>query len=131
MSEPDPDVALGEGMAFQGLLVLPKPARIDGRVSGSVLASASVRVGVTGVVEADLEADAIVVEGCVQGDLRARTSIALGPGAVVIGNLLGPRLTMADGAQVNGRCRCGDPSTALRQPGEVLADRPSEPASAP
>ena len=86
-------------MAFEGLLVLPRPARIDGRVAGTVLAGASVWVGATGVVEADLEADAIVVEGSVHGDLRARTSIELGPGAVVTGDLTGPRVAVAEGAQ--------------------------------
>jgi cytoskeletal protein CcmA (bactofilin family) len=109
MSEPELDVALGPEMAFEGLLVLPKPARIDGRVAGSVMAGASVWVGATGVVEADLEADTIVVEGNVAGDLRARTSIELGPRAVVSGDLTGPRVVVAEGACVNGRCRVGDP----------------------
>jgi cytoskeletal protein CcmA (bactofilin family) len=103
----DLDVALGPDMFFEGLLVLPKPARIDGRVTGAVMAGASVWVGATGVVEADLEADTIVVEGSVRGDLRARTSIELGPEAVVSGDLTGPRVVVAEGACVNGRCRVG------------------------
>jgi cytoskeletal protein CcmA (bactofilin family) len=107
MASGELDVALGPEMAFEGLLVLPKSARIEGRVAGTVLAGASVWVATTGVVEADLEAEAIVVEGSVQGDLRARTSIELGPGAIVTGDLTGPRITVADGAQVNGRCRVG------------------------
>jgi cytoskeletal protein CcmA (bactofilin family) len=107
MADPELDVALAAGMAFEGLLVLPKPARIDGRVTGAVMAGASVWVGATGVVEADLEADAIVVEGSVRGNLRARTSIELGPDAVVSGDLTGPRVLVADGASVNGRCRVG------------------------
>ncbi len=112
MTEPQLDVALGPDMAFEGLLVLPKSARIDGRVAGSVMAGASVWVSATGVVEADLEAEAIVVEGSVRGDLRARTSIELGPAAIVTGDLIGPRMIVADGAQVNGRCRCGQPGAA-------------------
>jgi len=107
MSEPELDVALGPDMAFDGLLVLPKSARIEGRAMGTVLAGASVWVGATGVVEADLEAEAIVVEGSVQGSLRARTSIELGPGAVVNGNVSAPRISVSDGAQVNGRCKVG------------------------
>ena len=103
----DGDVALGPHMSFEGLLVLPKPARIDGRVAGTVMAGSSVWVGATGVVEADLEADTIVVEGSVRGDLRARTSIELGPEAVVSGDLTGPRIVVAEGACVNGRCRVG------------------------
>jgi cytoskeletal protein CcmA (bactofilin family) len=101
------EVALGPDMSFAGLLVLPKPARIDGRVAGTVMAGASVWVGAQGVVEADLEADTIVVEGTVRGDIRARSSIELGPDAVVEGDLIGPRMVVADGACVNGRLRCG------------------------
>jgi len=101
------DVVLGPHMSFEGLLVLPKPARIDGRVAGVVMAGESVWVGAKGVVEADLEADTIVVEGSVRGDLRARTSIELGPEAVVTGDLTGPRVVVADGACVNGRCKVG------------------------
>jgi cytoskeletal protein CcmA (bactofilin family) len=107
MSEPELDLALGPEMVFEGLLVLPKSARIEGRVAGTVLASASVWVGASGVVEADLDAEAIVVEGSVHGDLRARNSIELGPGAVVTGDLTGPRISVSDGAQVNGRIRVG------------------------
>ena len=97
------DVVLGPHMSFEGLLVLPKPARIDGRVAGVVMAGESVWVGAKGVVEADT----IVVEGSVRGDLRARTSIELGPEAVVTGDLTGPRVVVADGACVNGRCKVG------------------------
>jgi cytoskeletal protein CcmA (bactofilin family) len=112
MAEPELDVAVGPNMSFEGLLVLPKPARIDGRVAGAVMAGASVWVGATGVVEADLEADTIVVEGSVRGDLRARRSIELGPAAVVNGDLTGPRIAVADGACVNGRCRSGRPAAS-------------------
>jgi cytoskeletal protein CcmA (bactofilin family) len=101
------DVALGPEMSFAGLLVLPKPARIDGRVAGTVMAGASVWVGASGVVEADLEADTIVVEGTVRGNIRARSSIELGRDAVVDGDLIGPRMQVAEGACVNGRLRCG------------------------
>jgi len=42
MAEQELDVAVGPNMSFEGLLVLPKPARIDGRVAGAVMAGASV-----------------------------------------------------------------------------------------
>ena len=121
MADPEHDVALGEGMAFQGLLVMPKAGRIDGRVSGAVLAGASVHVGPTGVVEADLEADAISVEGRVHGNLYARSSIELGPAAVVTGDLYGPRASIAEGARVDGRFRvgsrpAGEPGAGPRTP---------------
>jgi len=102
------ELALGPGMAFVGLLVLPKAARIDGRVGGKVLAGGPVWVGPSGQVDADLEADTMVVEGRVNGSLRARHAIALGPTAVVSGDLATPRLRVAEGALIDGRCACGD-----------------------
>jgi cytoskeletal protein CcmA (bactofilin family) len=128
MAESEIDVALGEGMAFQGLLVMPKAGRIDGRVSGTVLAGASVHVGPTGVVEADLEADAISVEGRVHGNLYARTSIELGPAAVVTGDLFGPRASIAEGARVDGRFRVGGrPASAPDAGGETPDSRAPAP----
>jgi hypothetical protein len=60
--EPELDVALGPRWR-SGPARAAEAARIDGRVAGTVMAGASVWVGATGVVEADLEADTIVVEG--------------------------------------------------------------------
>jgi cytoskeletal protein CcmA (bactofilin family) len=113
------EVTLGAGMAFEGLLVLPRRARIDGRIGGEVLAGGPVWVGPTGEVEADLEADSVVVEGRVHGNLRARHSIALGPAAVVRGDLVAPRLRVAEGARVDGRCACGDSGA---RPAETRAE---------
>lgn len=101
------EVVLGEGMIFEGLLVLPRASRIDGRVRGDVLALGPVRVGESGVVEADLEAERVAVDGRVEGNLRAHRAIELGPAAVVLGDLEAPTLEMAEGARVDGRCLCG------------------------
>lgn len=101
---------LRRGTAFEGLLVLPGPARIEGRVRGEVIAGGPVWVGASGVVEADLDADEVVVDGRVEGAVRARRRIALGAHAVVRGDLETPLLAMAEGSIVNGRCRCGSPA---------------------
>jgi cytoskeletal protein CcmA (bactofilin family) len=105
-----PELVLAEGMSFAGLLVLPNDARIDGRIAGEVLASGSVEVGATGVVEADLEVSDVVVHGRVMGGIRARRSISLEPGAVVEGDIRAPHLSMAEGARVDGLCHCGAPA---------------------
>lgn len=106
-SDAQPEPVLLEGMRFEGLLVLPRHARIDGHVRGEVLAGGTVWVGPSGVVEADLEADAVIVEGRVEGDVRALRSISLGPDAAVRGGLHAPVLEMEEGARVEGRCQCG------------------------
>ena len=104
---PGVDTLLGEGARFEGLLVLPGAARLDGHVRGRVVAHGPLHIGSSGRIEADLEASRLDVDGRVRGELRASDLIALGPGARVDGGLCAPRLRVAEGALVNGRCRSG------------------------
>lgn len=103
-----PMPVLPEGASFEGLLVLPGPARIDGRVRGEVLAASDLWIGPSGRVEADLEVRAVTVEGQVEGDVIARERIDLRDGARVHGRVSAPRLTMAEGCVVDGECRAGE-----------------------
>lgn len=98
---------LPEGAVFEGLLVLPGPARIDGRVRGEVLAASDVWIGPTGQIEADLEVRAIVIEGRVEGDVAAAERIELRGAARIQGNVSAPRLVIADGCVVDGLCAAG------------------------
>ena len=115
MSEPDPTALLviPAGAEFEGTLVLPGPARIDGQVRGKVLAENDVWVGSAGFVGADLSGDRIVVAGTVEGDVVARTSIELHATGCVRGDLTAPSLRLAEGAVVDGACRSGERARAV------------------
>lgn len=105
---------LPEGALFEGLLVLPRPSRIDGCVRGEVLAASDVWVGRAGQVYADLEVRAIVIEGCVEGDVNAVERIELRGTARVRGNVSAPRITMDEGCVVDGCCASGGPASDAR-----------------
>lgn len=105
---------LPEGAVFDGLLVLPGPARIDGSVRGEILAAADLWVGPAGRVQADLEVRSIVVEGRIEGDVTATERIELRGAGQIQGSLCSPRLVMADGCRVDGSCRTEPPG---RRPG--------------
>jgi cytoskeletal protein CcmA (bactofilin family) len=130
MSDAAPDATrqggppvLVEGAVFEGLLVLPGSGRIDGRVRGEVIATEDVWVGPNGVVEAQLAGHTVVIEGRVEGDVRARSLIELRTGGRVRGGLSAPRLRIADGCVVDGPCEAGPAPDA---PGEGSdGDRPS------
>ena len=102
-----PPVVLPQGAEFSGLVVLPESARIDGRVSGDVIASGLVWIGKTARVVARIEAEAVVVEGSVEGAIEARDRVDLFATARVRGEIQTPRLTLADGSLLRGRCRAG------------------------
>ncbi len=102
---------LPEGAAFDGRLVLPGPARIDGHVRGEILAASDLWVGPTGRVQADLEVRSIVIEGRVEGDVSASERIELRGAGQIQGSLRAPRLVVADGCRVDGSCTTGPPVT--------------------
>ena len=118
MARPDAslDVAVAEGASFEGLVVLPRGARIEGAVTGRIQANGEVWVGPTGRIETDIVAPSVVVEGSVQGHIRASGRLRLGPSAEVLGDVEAGALEIAEGARVNGRCRCGRPVNSLETP---------------
>lgn len=121
------EVALAEGMSFDGLLVLTRSARIDGHSRGSICADGAVEVGAKGWVEADLDASYVVIDGRVQGDVAAQSAITLGRDAAVLGDLTAPKLRMAEGARIEGRVRCGGtPPASVDTPRVASAENPGD-----
>jgi len=102
-----PPLILRRDAEFSGIVVLPRAARIDGRVSGTVLASGLVWLGETARVQARIEAEEVVVAGEVEGPVAARKRVELLATARLHGDLVTPRLTLAEGALLEGRCRAG------------------------
>jgi cytoskeletal protein CcmA (bactofilin family) len=102
-----PPLILRRDAEFSGIVVLPRAARIDGRVSGSVLAAGCVWLGETARVQARIEAEEVVVAGEVEGPVVARKRVDLLATARLQGDLVTPRLTLAEGSFLQGRCRAG------------------------
>ena len=111
--------ALPEGSHFEGVLLASGPARIEGRVLGPVIGTASLDIGVAAEIEGPVEAPEIRVAGRVTGDLVASERVELAASARVNGRIAAPRLIAAEGAQVDGSVRVGE----LRQP----RDEPATP----
>jgi cytoskeletal protein CcmA (bactofilin family) len=99
-----PAPVIAAGAAFEGLLHLPAPARIDGCLRGEVLAATTVWIGEAARVRARIEAEEVVVEGELEGEVRASRKIELRASARVTATLATPRLVLADGSFFEGRC---------------------------
>jgi len=107
---------IGSGLKIQGDVSGDSDLYIDGELRGKVqLMNSRVTVGPNGRVEAEIEARQISVEGTVQGNLKASESAQLGASSRVVGNVLSPRIGVADGAQVSGKIETTKPP-ALETP---------------
>ena len=96
---------VGHGTTLTGETAFQAMLRVDGHLVGTVSSeSGTLIVGTNGKVDANISVSAAVVNGTVNGDISATEKIQLGRTAVVIGNIQTPRLTIEDGAVLEGGC---------------------------
>jgi cytoskeletal protein CcmA (bactofilin family) len=113
---------LGATLRFKGDLRAEEDFVLQGRVEGSIHHSQNLTIGTEGVVKGDSRAATIVVDGTVEGDLYALESISLRATARVQGNLLAPRIAIADGAAFNGKVDMATATRAVRHMGERMVE---------
>ena len=102
---PDRASILGPTVRIKGELTAAEDLVIHGQIEGSVGPAPRVTIGPDAHVKAAVIADVIVVEGRVDGDLKAQVSIAVRARANVHGNLEAPVVNIAEGATFNGGVR--------------------------
>lgn len=95
---------LAPGAEFEGLLSFRGAARVDGELSGDVVAEGCLVIGEGAKVHARIEVDELIVGGELEGEIHARKRVELLPTARVVGSLRCPRLAVAEGGILEGRC---------------------------
>jgi cytoskeletal protein CcmA (bactofilin family) len=78
---------------------------VAGRVDGEIVSDELVRVMPGGVVKGPIRAEAVLVEGAVDGDIIVAGQIELARTGRVRGDVTGPRVAVAEGAYLKGRLR--------------------------
>jgi cytoskeletal protein CcmA (bactofilin family) len=96
--------SIGPGLKIRGELFGSTDLYIDGELQGKInLGGSRVKIGAQGRIQADIEAGDILIEGNVQGNLKASGSVHLGPSSQVQGSILTPRIGIDDGARLRGK----------------------------
>jgi cytoskeletal protein CcmA (bactofilin family) len=91
------------GASFEGLLTFRGSARIDGVLSGRVIADGCLVIGPRGRVTATIEVDELVVAGEFDGDAQARTRVQLLASGRASGRLRAPSFSLAEGCLFDGQ----------------------------
>lgn len=93
--------------SMQGSLVFKEPVnlRISGRFEGTLNTKGSLMVGEHAVVNADIIGDSIVVAGKVNGNVQALKELKLISPGCVVGDIVTPLLSVAEGALFEGNCK--------------------------
>lgn len=104
--EEEAEKMLDVDATMQGSLTFRDPVnlRINGSFEGSLDTKGNLIIGENATVRANIKGENIVVAGRVYGDIAASRELKLVPPAHVTGNITTPRLTVTDGAVLEGEC---------------------------
>jgi cytoskeletal protein CcmA (bactofilin family) len=95
---------IGEALTVEGKVISTQDLSIDGRVEGTIeLGNHGLTIGTSASIQADLVADAITISGAVIGNVTASKIVDLRATGSVNGDIVAPKLIVADGAVIKGK----------------------------
>jgi cytoskeletal protein CcmA (bactofilin family) len=95
-------VSLGPRDVLQGRLEIQGDLRIAGNVEGDLKASGDITIESGATIQAAIEGANVSVRGQVTGNVSARKRLTLGGSGHLVGDVRVSRLTVEDGATLNG-----------------------------
>ena len=106
---PSSDVESGEitalldyGSTFEGRLTFEGTVRIGGAFKGEIFTRDTLVINAGARVEAQIEADVVVISGHVVGNVFARRQVIMHPPAVFQGTVTSPSLRIDEGVMFEG-----------------------------
>jgi cytoskeletal protein CcmA (bactofilin family) len=94
---------IGKSITINGDLNGEEDLVIEGKVEGKVtLPNSQLTIGANGTIKAEVQAKSVVVIGRVSGNVRGTERVEIQATGIVEGDVIAPRLVVAEGAVVNG-----------------------------
>jgi len=79
--------------------------QIEGKLIGSIKLAGDIYVGPTGIVEANVEADNVVIQGQVSGNVTARKQLQIQSSGKLLGDCTAQSIDIREGALFEGRSK--------------------------
>ena len=95
---------LGTSMVIKGELSASEDLTLYGQMDGSVtLPNHTLTIGPNADISAAITAKTVMIMGALTGNVRASEKIAIGATGSVIGDMVSPRLAIAEGGRLDGK----------------------------
>jgi cytoskeletal protein CcmA (bactofilin family) len=94
---------IAPGTRIKGEITGPTELLVEGEIEGEVRVEAPVMVGSEGVVQGPVSAQVVRVGGRVLGNVTATERVEVAPSGTLEGDILAPRVIIAEGAFFKGR----------------------------
>lgn len=99
------DTFIGANTVFEGCIHSERSLCVDGSVRGRIEAKGEVVVGREGKVEADIQADSVVVGGQIVGNVTAHRRLEITSTGRVTGDIEAHSMSIAEGGVLDGFCK--------------------------
>ncbi len=103
----DVRVSLGPDAEVTGKLSFATPTRIEGKLKGELRATNLLVIGAQALVQANVQADNLVVLGEVRGHVQGASRVEICAGGRVYGDIETKCLVVLEGATFEGRSKMG------------------------
>lgn len=100
----DAHTILGRESHFNGKLTFDGAVRIDGKFEGEIFTDDLLLIGPGAEVKAKLEVGSVVINGSVEGDVTAKSSVEIKAPGRLSGNVVTPSLIIEKGVVFDGTC---------------------------
>lgn len=120
------NAVLDRGSEFEGKLTFEGTVRIDGKFKGEIISDATLVIGESGKVEADIKVGSVSISGEVKGNVTAKIKVEIHAPAVVHGNIQTPSLIIEEGVVFQGSCLMEKAAPAAKFSKPKLEPAPSE-----
>ena len=93
---------LDHGASFDGRLTFEGTVRIGGHFQGEIFTNDTLVINPGAKVEAQIEADVVIISGAVKGNIFARSRVIMHPPAIFKGTVTTPSLRIDEGVVFEG-----------------------------
>jgi cytoskeletal protein CcmA (bactofilin family) len=96
---------LGKETVFEGKMTFEGVFRLDGKFEGEIFESGTLIVGETALVKGKIEVNILVINGMVEGEVKAKGRVEIHSTGKLYGTLSTPIITIAEGGIFEGNCK--------------------------
>jgi len=96
---------LSKEVKIEGDIQGTENLQVEGKFKGSIKLAGDIYIGPTGVVEADVEADNVVIQGQINGNVTARNQLQIQSSGKLLGDCTAKSIDIKEGALFEGRSK--------------------------
>jgi cytoskeletal protein CcmA (bactofilin family) len=124
MTRPGKPATIGQSVQIKGELSGQEDLIIDGSIDGKILVhDHHLTIGPNGHINAEVQAKSVQINGAVTGNITADDRVEISSSGSVLGDIMAPRVALADGSSFKGGIDMGREGAPSTQSSTASVDR--------